>query len=148
MPPLRHHREDIEELSQYFLGQWGGHESCPKLDANVLERLKRLPFAGNVRELENLLQRMLALSKDGLLDVTLLDESGQENPNHNEASLDALCQQNIHLDDWLNGIETKLIRQALDRSGGNITRAADLLGISFRSLRYRLHKLDLHGMDE
>ncbi|MFQ5355496.1 MAG: sigma-54-dependent transcriptional regulator [Mariprofundaceae bacterium] len=148
MPPLRYHREDIEELSRHFIGQWSDPGTRPKLDANVLEKLKGLPFAGNVRELENLLQRMLALSNGGLLDGSLLNESGQEDPNHTEVSLDALCRQNIQLDDWLNNIEKNLISQALDRSGGNITRAADFLGISFRSLRYRLHKLGLHGNDE
>jgi DNA-binding NtrC family response regulator len=148
MPPLRHHREDIDELVSHFLDRWRGSEDVPGLSQPFMDKLKTLSFTGNVRELEILIQRAMTLRQGKVLDVSLLDELSEDPMHSAEMSLDAFGAQGIRLDDWLDEMEKRMISQALEKSGGNITRAATLLGISFRSLRYRLHKLGLHGRDE
>lgn len=148
MPPLRHHREDIDELVNHFLDQWRGPDDVPCLSQAFMDKLKSLSFTGNVRELEILIQRAMILRKGKILDVSLLDELGEDHMHPAEISLNAFSARGIRLDDWLDDMEKRMISQALEKSGGNITRAATLLGISFRSLRYRLHKLGLHGRDK
>ncbi len=142
MPPLRQCREDIPLLARAMVRKWS--EGRARLDEDCLRRLASLPLPGNVRELENLLQRMLALSPDGELDAALLDEILPESSPSaaaGEISLDALAAMDGGLDALLAGIEQRLIEEALARAGGNITEAARLLGISFRSLRYRMKKM-------
>ncbi|ATX82639.1 two-component system, NtrC family, response regulator PilR [Mariprofundus ferrinatatus] len=146
MPPLRQRREDIPVLARAIVRQWSGGRST--LSEGCLKRLSEFPFTGNVRELENLLQRMLALSESGDLDVALLNELYLAPQPVSEISLYHLQQQQQNLDEWMELVERQLIDEALARTGGNITRAAEELGISFRSLRYRLKKLGLSGGDE
>jgi len=143
MPPLRQRREDIPQLAKDIVRQWS--EGRARISETCMQRLCELPFIGNVRELENILQRMLALSETGDLDLELLNElysGGQEKP---QISLSMLQGQQSNLDACMESIERQLIDEALAKTGGNITRAAEELGISFRSLRYRLKKLGLSG---
>jgi DNA-binding NtrC family response regulator len=144
MPPLRQIKEDIPLLAKAIVRQCSGGRA--RLSEACLQKLTSLPFMGNVRELENLLQRMLALSENGDLDAALLAEmySGADGCAH--ISLQYMQQQGGDLDVWVGEIEQQLIDEALARTGGNITKAATELGISFRSLRYRLKKG--HGADE
>jgi len=142
MPPLRQRREDIPQLAKAIVRQWSeGREPC-------MTRLCELPFMGNVRELENILQRMLALSDTGDLDLQLLAELYSGARSEPQLSLSSLQHDNHTLDEWMEAIEKQVIDEALAKTGGNITRAAEELGISFRSLRYRLKKLGLSGDDE
>ncbi|NWF35949.1 sigma-54 dependent transcriptional regulator [Mariprofundus sp. KV] len=146
MPPLRQRSEDIPELAKAIVRQWSGGRS--RLSESCLSRLCELPFMGNVRELENLLQRMLALSESGDLDAALLNELYAVKQLEAEVSLSRLQEQKIDLDSWLETMERQLIEEAVSKTGGNITRAAEELGISFRSMRYRLKKLGLSGAEE
>ena len=138
MPALRQRREDIPLLAKAIIRQCS--EGRSRLSDACLQKLTTLPFMGNVRELENLLQRMLALSDSDDLDARLLDEmySGVQGSSH--ISLTTLQEQGGDLDTWVASMEQQLIDEALARTGGNITGAARELGISFRSLRYRLKK--------
>jgi len=106
----------------------------------------QLPLMGNVRELENLLQRMLALSDKDDLDIGLLNElySGASGATQ-QLTLASLQEREQDLDSCMQGVERQLIDEALNESGGSITRAAEKLGITFRSLRYRLKKMGLDG---
>jgi len=99
---------------------------------------------GNVRELENLLQRLIALSDDHELDVSLLDEFYAAS----EAAgigLDVMQRADNNLDEVVAGVERQLISEALAETVGNATKAAKLLGITFRSIRYRMKKLRMKG---
>ncbi len=138
MPPLRQIREDIPLLANAIVRQCG--EARARLDDGCLRKLASLPFMGNVRELENLLQRMLVLSEGHNLDVSLLEEMYAGSECADSVSLQGMQQQGGDLDGWVAAIEQRLIDEALARTGGNITKAATELGISFRSLRYRLKK--------
>jgi len=140
MPPLRQRPEDIPAIVAQLMRRWGG--SIEQVSDRCLQALQRLPLPGNVRELENLLQRMLALSEDGRLDAALLQEVCPAPAAASEVTLDML-REHGHLDALLAHVESTLIRQALRLCDGNMTRAAELLGISFRSIRYRMDKLGL-----
>ncbi|MDQ7000015.1 MAG: sigma-54 dependent transcriptional regulator [Mariprofundus sp.] len=138
MPPLRQHREDIPLLARAIVRQYS--EGRSRLTDDCLHKLVSLPFTGNVRELENLLQRMLALAESSELDIQLLNEVYSGVPAGSDVSLDSMQKQEGGLDAWVASIEQQLIDEALARTGGNITKAAKELGVSFRSLRYRLKK--------
>jgi len=138
MPALRQRSEDIPELAKRIVYQCS--EGRARLSEDCLPYLSTLPFMGNVRELENLMQRMLALSDSGDLDLTLLHEMYAGLPNHASISLSSMQAHGDNLDDLMASMEQQLIDEALSKTAGNITKAAAELGISFRSLRYRLKK--------
>ena len=140
MPPLRQRREDIPEIAQVILKRLGAaHIDISK---SCMQQISALPLAGSVRELENTLQRMLALSDDDALDISLLQEY-QTTSQPSELSLENMLNKGVNLDTQLEQIEKTLVEQALNQSHGNATKAAKLLGIGFRSIRYRLEKLGL-----
>ncbi len=148
MPALRQCREDIPALVTYLLARWVDEGENITVTDDCMQRLMALPWLGNVRELENLLQRMLALSDGSVLDASLLDEIyPHEDGYASSATLAELEREHQSLDDWLEQAERNMIMDALSQAGGNITLAAQRLGVSFRSLRYRLKKLGLRGGD-
>ncbi len=142
MPALRQRREDIPALVMSLLKHWGGEHT--HISDVCMQRLSKLPLLGNVRELENLLQRLLALSDGDSLDESLLDDFYPDTGS-SSLTLNDLKQQGGNLDQALESIERQLLSEALQESKGNATKAASILGISFRSIRYRLKKL---GMKE
>ncbi len=143
MPPLRQRQEDIPLLAEHLLARWSQGDQQLRLSPEAIKKLASLPLPGNVRELENLLQRMIALADGSVLTTDILDELRMEETPEKELSLRQLREDGVNLDDALDGMERCLVQQALDASHGNITRAAGFLGVSFRSLRYRLRKLGL-----
>ncbi len=142
MPALRQRREDIPDIVLTILKRLG----YPNINVSkeCMDKLSTLPLAGNVRELENTLQRLLALSDDNSLDIDLLEEY-KSTSNSTALSLEEMKTQGLSLDKQLENIEKTLVEQALSQSKGNATQAAKLLGIGFRSIRYRMEKL---GMKE
>jgi len=142
MPALRQRREDIPAIVSTILKRLGYPNI--KISHDAMSKISALPLAGNVRELENTLQRMLALSDDSELDIEILQEF--ETPQSDASvSLESMHQENITLDQQLEKIEKTLLEEALIKSNHNATKAAKLLGIGFRSIRYRLEKLGLKG---
>ena len=140
MPPLRQRREDIPDIVHVILKRLGAaHINISKM---CMQQISCLPLAGNVRELENTIQRMLALSDDHDLDITLLQEF-QPSSQSTDVSLEQMLNKGNNLDKQLEEIEKSLLEQALTQSDGNATKAAKILGIGFRSIRYRLEKLGL-----
>ncbi|GIZ11454.1 sigma-54 dependent transcriptional regulator [Pseudomonas sp. NCCP-436] len=143
VPPLRERREDIAHLASVMLARLA--ESCgqppARLHPDALEKLKNYRFPGNVRELENMLERAYTLCEDDQItasDLRLADAYATASDS-NEASL----AQIDNLEDYLEDIERKLIMQALEETRWNRTAAAQRLGLTFRSMRYRLKKLGI-----
>ncbi len=140
MPPLRDCREDIGLIANAILERLASHSGAApaRLTPDALEELKRYDFPGNIRELENILERALALS--GSREITVgdlhLSGGGAVEPEQAEASAGALP-------DYLDSIERKAILDALAKTGFNRTAAAKLLGITFRQLRYRMQRLGI-----
>jgi len=143
MPALRERSEDIPQLAETLLAKLSESSGMPsaKLTAEALAALKAYAFPGNVRELENILERALALSSGEQIKAEdlMLDPAEQ-----GEASPAAQATPGgADLQDYLDLVERQVIEEALDKSGGNRTAAARALGVTFRSLRYRLERLGI-----
>ena len=142
VPPLRERREDISLLTDTMLKRLCESTGLGNatLTGEALDKLKCYRFPGNVRELENMLERAYTLCEDNQIkaeDLRLTDATG--NKENGETSL----AQIDNLEDYLESIERKLIMQALEETRWNRTAAAERLGLSFRSMRYRLKKLGI-----
>lgn len=142
VPALRERREDIPLLAEVMLKRLSEGNGLPaaKLTSEALDKLKCYRFPGNVRELENMLERAYTLCENEQIqanDLRLADASPATETG--EASL----AQIDNLEDYLEEIERKLIMQALEENRWNRTAAAQRLGLTFRSMRYRLKKLGI-----
>lgn len=142
VPPLRERREDIVKLADAMLRRLAQDcgDTPARLHPDALAKLQSYRFPGNVRELENMLERAYTLCEGEEIkpgDLRLSDAPGM--PENGEASL----AQIDNLEDHLEDVERKLIMQALEETRWNRTAAAQRLGLSFRSMRYRLKKLGL-----
>lgn len=142
VPPLRERREDIPLLADTMLRRLAEGSGLPaaRLTGEALDKLKCYRFPGNVRELENMLERAYTLCEDDLIqaaDLRLADATPASD------SGDASLAQIDNLEDYLEEIERKLIMQALEETRWNRTAAAQRLGLTFRSMRYRLKKLGI-----
>ena len=143
VPSLREHAEDIPVLAKYLLqkiaDEW--QTETPKLDNETLKALKEYSFPGNVRELENILERAMTLHENNV--ITLSDLQLPSNSNKEIENDDELALSHNLLDPTLLKKEKEVIQQALEKTKYNKTAAAKLLGISFRALRYRIKKLGI-----
>ncbi|MDR9753099.1 sigma-54 dependent transcriptional regulator [Pseudomonas sp. SZMC_28357] len=142
VPPLRERRDDIEPLASHVLKRLASSTGQPvaKLQPDALEALKAYRFPGNVRELENMLERAHTLCENkqiGAGDLRLAEGNCTA-----DAGAPDLTQID-NLEDYLENVERKLILQALEETRWNRTAAAQRLNLSFRSMRYRLKKLGL-----
>ncbi len=136
LPSLRERREDIPLLAAHILQRLAETQGlpCPRLSAEALAGLQAYAFPGNVRELENILERALTLCEGGCIgleDLQLPQAPAAAETGH------------LSLEPYLDRIEKETILQALQRTRYNKTAAARLLGISFGALRYRMKKLGL-----
>jgi two-component system response regulator PilR (NtrC family) len=142
VPPLRERRDDIELLANNMLKRLatGTGQPAAKLHPQALDALKSYRFPGNVRELENMLERAHTLCENKQIEASDLRlVEGNCNPDGDVPDL----TQIDNLEAYLENVERKLILQALEETRWNRTAAAQRLNLSFRSMRYRLKKLGL-----
>lgn len=148
VPSLRDRAEDIPELCEYFLAKISRRYDADstKISNSALKKLHGYTFPGNVRELENILERSFTLCsnhtiepQDLFLSTTVSDKSTQAN---NEDIIN-LHQAIGQFEEFMNTIEKRILENALESTRWNKTAAAELLGISFRTLRYKLQKLKI-----
>jgi len=155
VPSLRERLDDLPALTESILQRIGSQEgkSRPRLDDSALGALRKYSFPGNVRELENMLERALALSDGEMITAGDLSFPGSsESPpvpapeqGRSASSGNPAKEAFGNMEAYLEDIERDIISAALEATRWNKTATAKLLGISFRSLRYRLKKL---GLDE
>ncbi|MES2298147.1 MAG: sigma-54 dependent transcriptional regulator [Pseudomonadota bacterium] len=180
VPPLRERGDDMQVLTEAILARLAGAEHRVALGADVLATLRAYAFPGNVRELENVLERALAFADAGVIEVADLSLKGARIGGdaapapllaapaplsgavhvHAPASAAALLAAQppaplapalganalpANLPDYLSQVERDIILRALAQTQFNRTQAAQLLGISFRQLRYQMQKLDIHA---
>ena len=142
MPPLREMPEDIPLIAQAVLERLAVLDGQPasRLSGAAQRALQAYAFPGNVRELENILERGVALSAGGLIETLDLGLDGGEEPL--EAG-SAPGEEGGGLTEYLEQVERRAIQDALEKTRYNKTAAARLLGITFRALRYRMERLGM-----
>ncbi len=142
LPPLRERREDIPLLIEHLYRKLTGHETL-KVSEGAMRRLLDYSWPGNIRELENVLERCVVLGQGDVLEENFLPPQIQLRAAGGGTSLHEIPESGLDLDEYLGSIEKEILLKALDRTGGVRKKAAELLGITFRSIRYRLAKFDI-----
>jgi two-component system response regulator PilR (NtrC family) len=145
VPPLRSRTEDIPVLLEHFVQRFADEHGKPVrgLSQDAMRAVLAYSFPGNVRELENAIERAVTLCAGPLVALGDLPPSIAGTVAEAAPKLLDLPDGGCELDSVLAEVERRLILQALEKTGGVRTQAAKLLGVTFRSLRYRLDKLGL-----
>jgi two-component system response regulator PilR (NtrC family) len=143
LPPLRERVEDLPQLIHHFMEKFSQElgKDVRELEPEVLPALEAYAFPGNVRELENIIERAVTLARTSRITLECLPTTVRRPAETTPEK--RISAEGVALDSLLAEYETSLIREALARAGGVKKRAAALLGVTFRSLRYRLEKLHL-----
>ncbi len=152
MPPLRERKGDVPLLVNHFLQKYSkllGKE-VQTISSYAMQVLMDYDFPGNVRELENIIERGVALESSNIIlpESLILSRQGRQAEDSRDEPLFVAARDEEELfskgmDDILVALETKMIRHALEKAGGSKMRAAELLKISFRSLRYKIKKYEI-----
>jgi two-component system NtrC family response regulator len=142
IPPLRERKEDVPALLDFFIKKYNAEnkKNITGISAETRDLLMRYGYPGNVRELENIIERAVVLSKKGIITTADLPIHVRTSASEEELSAETLQGS---LNETLETIERSILLEALKASGGVQTRAAEKLGISERVLRYKLKKYKL-----
>jgi two-component system, NtrC family, response regulator PilR len=144
LPPLRKRKEDIPLLARYFIEKYSTEfaKEIKTISTYAMELLMDYRFPGNIRELENIIERSVALETSNIILPENLVLSGSTESVSPVTEYD-LSSEGINLNDEMARIERQFIEKALQKTKGSKTKAAELLHVSFDSLRYRIEKLGI-----
>ncbi|MBI5191991.1 MAG: sigma-54-dependent Fis family transcriptional regulator [Nitrospirae bacterium] len=150
MPPLRDRKEDIPLLIDHFISKYNRilGRNIKKVADDAMPKLVNHPWKGNVRELENVIERIITLGSGTEIDLRSVDECLQGSVPYKSPLAIDVPLEGIDLEGLLNNIEKSLLIKALERSKGVKKDAAELLRLEFRSFRYRLAKYNISKDDE
>jgi two-component system response regulator PilR (NtrC family) len=148
LPPLRDRREDIPLLVAHFITKLTGEvgRSVKGVSPEALAVLEQYHWPGNIRELENVIERAIVLGSTELLEADALPAGVRQPRDRHDIPVE-LPSDGIDLEAMLDRIEHRYIQLALERVGGVQTRAAELLRVSFRQFRYKLQKFQQRRAD-
>jgi len=151
LPPLRDRKEDIQILANHFLKKYSEEltKSILRISPEAHQILLNYDYPGNVRELQNIIERAVALESSQELSLNNLSSYLSEQPLMKRGPIDIeIPSEGIDLEKMVEDLERTLLLKALDRTNGIKKKAAELLRINFRSMRYRLEKYGLNnGVD-
>ena len=136
LPPLRERREDIVELVEHFIQKYAPPQRAVRFTDDLLRRLTEYDWPGNVRELENVVRRILVLSRNPVAGLEVLE--GKDVAERNPTSVRVPAQGAT-----LRDMERQLLERTLESTGGNRTRAAEILGVSLRTVRNKIREFGL-----
>jgi len=155
MPSLRERTGDIPVLAEHFVKKYARelNRKITRLSDEAMERLMGYAYPGNVRELENILERAVALAAGPVilpenLPTDIMSRRARDSGMETRFSPSRFPEEGLHLETIVEDLEKQLIQQALERTHGVKKRAAELLNVSFRSFRYRLEKYAMNGREE
>jgi two-component system response regulator PilR (NtrC family) len=146
LPPLRERREDIPLIAEHFLAKYSEQmeKEISGITHETMKLLVQYDWPGNIRELENVMERAVALElSPAILPESLPAGIRGESPRSVAAPVEGLPEAGFDLEAHVKEIEMSYISEALKRAGGVQVKAADLLGMSFRSFRYYVKKYNL-----
>jgi two-component system response regulator PilR (NtrC family) len=149
LPPLRQRTTDVLLLADHFLAEQNQNQgkSIAGFTKAARKQLELYDYPGNVRELQNIIERAVTLAEGTYIDVDDLPPLQPSSKIESPTQSGEIPEDGIDLDRVISDYERSIVQQAMEQSGGVRKRAASLLGISFRSLRYRLTKLGLDTED-
>jgi len=149
LPPLRERRADVPLLARHFLDKYNDEfgKRISGFTKETLRLLEQYDYPGNIRELENVIQRGVAFEQGEYITPSSLPKRVQGEGHQNEmadsethASLEDILKGEFNLDDYLDNVEQRIMVEVMKQTRGNVTEAAKKLGISFRAMRYKLSK--------
>jgi two-component system response regulator PilR (NtrC family) len=145
VPPLRERLEDLPKLVLYFVGKYGAGSSGRGIEvkSEALATLSGYPWPGNVRELENVVERVIAMNPGDAITVESLPDFVRAGAQPRPAAMPDIPPEGINLEAAVNEFEKQLVVKALRLAGGRRAEAVRLLGLTDRTLRYRLDKYGL-----
>lgn len=146
LPPLRERKEDIPELLIHFLKKHNAEEKIQFLNDGVYTTLRQYNWPGNIRELENITERMIALSPNDFINHTVFEPL--LNGSHEEIKDIELFERYENFDHYILSKEKEIINWALEKSGHNVTAAAKILKIPRTTLRSKMEKLLITNFSE
>ncbi len=143
-------KEDISRLLTFFLKKLAPHYggAIPEVTTEFITCLENYSWPGNVRELENVIESIIALSAEGPLDVQDIPARIRGEGSRPDNLKDAVLAGFVPFEEAERQFETEIITRALEKTGFTQTKAADLLGISRRILKYKMDKLGIIAPDE
>lgn len=145
IPPLRKRRSDIPLLAHHFLVKYSKlfGRSINGFSREALKALEKYDYPGNVRELENMIERAVALETGGHLCAENLPQQVDEGRHTDELILPMMSDDGVDLEKLIDSIERQYLLEAMAKTSGNKTEASKLLNLSFRSFRYRFNKIGI-----
>jgi transcriptional regulator with PAS, ATPase and Fis domain len=153
LPPLRNRKDDVPMLVQHFINKYNEqHDKEDKIqgiESNALKCLENYKWPGNIRELENTIERAVVLETGNMIRVASLPEEIFQAPSPADNLIPAIEGEGpVDLEQTLDNIEKSMLLGALGKTDGMINKAAKLLNLSFRSMRYRVKKHNISAKSE